>query len=192
MLDSKNNHISILKNAIEETLGKRIQTPKDFEYLSKSIFLRLHTNISPTTLKRIWGYLKENTQTRESTLNILSRFIGFNDWTEFCDRTKSELDPSQQEHILLKKKISSNELQPNQEIEISWYPNKWCRIKYLGENSFIVKKSQNTKLCENDTFQCYILIEGEPMYLDNFIHDGLPPIAFVAGKERGVIFSLAE
>lgn len=192
MLDSKNAKISILKNATEETLGRKIQTPKDFEYLSKSIFFRLRTNVSSTTLKRMWGYLKENTQTRESTLNILSRFIGFNDWAEFCDKSQSEPNPSQQEHILLKKKISSKELQPNQEIEINWFPNKWCRIKYLGEHSFIVNKSLNTKICENDTFQCYLLIEGEPMYLDNFVHDGLPPVTFVAGKERGIIFSLAE
>lgn len=192
MLDSKNAQISILKKATEETLGKRIQTPKDFEYLSKAIFFRLRTNVSPTTLKRMWGYLKENTQTRESTLNILSRFIGFNDWTEFCDKSKSEFAPTQQEHILLKKKIASKDLQFNQEIEINWFPNKWCRIRYLGEHSFIVKKSHNTKLCKDDTFQCYLFIEGEPMYLDNFVHDNLPPVAFVAGKEGGITIHIID
>lgn len=190
MSDRKKVQISILKNTIEETLGKTFKTPKDFEYLSKAIFLRLRTNVSPTTLKRMWGYLKENTQTRDSTLNILSKFIGYNDWTEFCDKSQSEFDPSQQEHILFKKKITCDELQPHQEIEINWFPNKWCRIKYLGEHSFIVNKSQNTILCENDTFQCHIFIEGEPMYLDNFVHDGLPPVTFVVGKERGITIYL--
>ena len=49
MSDRKKVQISILKNTIEETLGKTFKTPKDFEYLSKAIFLRLRTNVSSTT-----------------------------------------------------------------------------------------------------------------------------------------------
>lgn len=64
--DRKKVQISILKNTIEETLGMIFKTPKDFEYLSKAIFLRLRTNVSSTTLKRMWGYLKENTHTQET------------------------------------------------------------------------------------------------------------------------------
>ena len=48
-----------LKISVERVLGKKLLTPKDYDYLSEHIFSRLHIMISATTLKRLWGYLKD-------------------------------------------------------------------------------------------------------------------------------------
>ena len=46
----------------------------------------------------------------------------------------------------------------------------------------------NTRLKVGDTFECSLIIEGEPLYLDNLRQDGHPPIAYVCGKKSGVFF----
>ena len=58
---------------VEERVGRKMQTPKDFEFLSEQIFDSLHQHISPTMLKRLWGYLTEPSEPRLSTLNLLSK-----------------------------------------------------------------------------------------------------------------------
>lgn len=57
-----------------------MKTPKDFDFLAEQIFDKLHENVSPTTLKRIWGYLSEPSTPRLSTLDILARFLDYIDF----------------------------------------------------------------------------------------------------------------
>ncbi len=83
-MDIKENNIALLRQKIEEEVGRQMQTPKDFDYLSDCVFEECHQKISPTTLKRLWGYLSEVATPRISTLNILSQFAGYQDWESFC------------------------------------------------------------------------------------------------------------
>ena len=72
-----------LRELIEGVIERKMKTPKDFEFLSECIFEKFHERISPTTLKRFWGYLSETTTPRKSTLDILSMFVGFDNWKNF-------------------------------------------------------------------------------------------------------------
>lgn len=83
-MDIYEQNIDRLKAAIEVLVGRKMRTPKDFDFLSEQIFDKLHQTISPTTLKRLWGYLSEATVPRPSTLNILSQFVGSDSWEAFC------------------------------------------------------------------------------------------------------------
>lgn len=181
----------MLRLTIEETLGSQIKTPKDFVFLSKNIFTRQHVHISPTTLKRIWGYLKEKTTTRISTLNILSRFIGYKDWNDFC-LNFSSIDIELQEYAITNKKISTNELEKGEIIEVNWYPNKYWKLCYTGNGSFKILQSQNSKLDSGDTFNCYLFIEGEPLYIDKLLHKNYQPTAYMVGAKGGITFNKIE
>lgn len=76
--------IEQLCNAIRKTSGIRLRTPKDYDTLSSLIFLETHTNISASTLKRLMGYLPGNrVQPRTTTLDILSRYLGYTDLEDF-------------------------------------------------------------------------------------------------------------
>ena len=73
-----------LRELIEGVVERKMKTPKDFEFLSECIFEKFHERISPTTLKRLWGYLPESTTPRKTTLDILSMFVGYDNWKDFC------------------------------------------------------------------------------------------------------------
>jgi hypothetical protein len=78
-----------LRETIEKVVDRKMKTPKDFDFLSGCIFETLHSNISATTLKRIWGYLAEPTVPRLSTLNLLAQFVGADNWEAFCQQSQN-------------------------------------------------------------------------------------------------------
>ena len=78
---------------IEEAIGRKMKTPKDFDFLANAIYDKLHEKISSSTLKRIWGYLPETSTPRLGTLDILSQFVNYTDWKSFCAQTFSEKVP---------------------------------------------------------------------------------------------------
>ena len=73
-----------LRDVIEETVDRKMKTPKDFDFLAERIFEKIHETVSPTTLKRIWGYLSEPSTPRLSTLDLLAQFVDYKDWEAFC------------------------------------------------------------------------------------------------------------
>ncbi len=78
--------ISRLCKAVEVALDRKMLTPKDFTFLADAIFEKLHKSVSPTTLKRLWGYLSEPVIPRVSTLDIISEFLGYDSWAAFCQQ----------------------------------------------------------------------------------------------------------
>lgn len=89
-MDRQQQAIEQLREAIENEVGRKMKTPKDFDYLSEAIGRQLHEHISSTTLKRMWGYLAEPVTPRISTLDILAQFLGHADWDAFCKSLPDE------------------------------------------------------------------------------------------------------
>ena len=56
---------------------------QDFELLSEEIFTKTGTNLSVTTLKRIWGKVDYQSRPSASTLNVLARFLDYKHWRDF-------------------------------------------------------------------------------------------------------------
>lgn len=183
-------YIEHLKICVEATTGKKIKTPKDFTYLSEQIFNRLHIMLSPTTLKRLWGYLNEDNKPRISTLSIISQFVGYRNWENFCESAATE--SSLQSNLILSRKISSYSLKKGQQICVTWLPDRKCIFECLGEQTFTVISSINSKLDIGDTFECSIFIEGEPLYLDKLKHKEYSNISYIAGKKEGIRFEILE
>lgn len=77
------NHLEDLLKEIEEHLswgnGKNWRH-KDFEVLHQKIWERTNAQISPTTLKRLWGKLPYNSSPNTYTLNTLAQFVGYENW----------------------------------------------------------------------------------------------------------------
>ena len=98
------NHIEGLRNTIEKMVGRKMQTPKDFDALSESIFEETHQRISPTTLKRLWGYLQEPSMPRSSTLSLLAQYAGFESWDAYCKEENTPIQTTQTDTELPKQR----------------------------------------------------------------------------------------
>lgn len=180
-----------LCSEVEAALGRRLRTPKDFDFLREKIFQRLNILVSSTTLKRIWGYLDEPVEPRESTLTILSQFIGYKNWEDF-ERHGGD-DSGIQSSIVLNRRLNVTEsLTPGDTVLLTWQPKRECLVEYLGNLEFCVKSSKNTRLKEGDRFQCGFIVDGEPLYIDNLRHENRPLTGYVCGKISGVKFELPD
>ena len=164
------------------------RTPKDFEELRERIYERLHLMVSSTTLKRIWGYLNDNVQTRPGTLDILARYIGYQSFKDYANCNVQYQEEIQSSPVLSRKLNVQDELSVNDKLLLTWHPNRQCEIIYKGNLSFKVLSSCNTRIQVGDTFTCSLLIEGEPLYIDNLYQGNRPPIAYVCGKKSGIRF----
>jgi len=172
---------------IEAALSRQMQTPKDFEFLRERIYARLHVLVSRTTLMRVWGYLDENVTPRPYTLDILSEFLGYSGWDDY--QQHALMPKEQQSSPVLNRRLSVTQtLARGNRLRLSWQPDRACDVEYLGELSFRVVSSVNTRLREGDTFQCSLIVEGEPLYLDQLVQGDRPAIAYVCGKKSGVRF----
>ena len=174
-----------LRRDIETSIQRSIHTPADFEFLSGVIWERTKTTISTSTLKRLWGYIDGADNTRQSTLELLSKTLGFKSWKEYSEHianTKTE----QSDFLNNSYHIYSEDLKVGDKIEMKWLPNRQCIIEYLGKSQFLITEAQNTKLNVGDTFFCRFFIVGQPLYIDNLVHNNEMPTAYVIGKRDGI------
>ena len=171
-----------LKRQIEEQLRRKMKTPRDFIFLSGVIWDRTHETISPTTLKRLWGYIDGGDQTRSTTLDILSKALGFTDWEDFL----AGLDQGSGSDPVLAPHVSADKLEPDDRLFVSWKPNRRCTFRYLGDTKFVVEESENSKLKKGDTFSATLFILNEPLLLSNLVHGNNPPVPFVVGNRDGL------
>ena len=109
---------------LESAVGKPLQTSRDFDCLSRMIAERMRERISPTTLKRLWGYLNEENNPRKYTLNLLSRFLGYRDFEHF----------NQQQGVVQSGFVESavlytDELCKGDKVLLSWAPNRRCELR---------------------------------------------------------------
>ena len=49
--------IDILKKETEQKADRRMSTPMDFDFLSLKIKETIGDTVSPSTIKRLWGYV---------------------------------------------------------------------------------------------------------------------------------------
>ena len=173
-----------LRKDVEARLGMRPATPADFETLIAQVWLRLHENIALSTLERLWGYIEGANNTRRSTLNILSRFVGSRDWDDYTSRLLSEEHGSS--HPFIAEGVHTQDLQPGQQLEVTWLPNRRCVFRYLGDMRFEVVESVNSKLSVGDTFISTFFLKGQPLFMDQLLQSAQPPVSYVAGNNGGL------
>ena len=186
-----NELISQLCRAVEQAVGKERFTRRDFDSLETQIQERLNCHISITTLKRVWGYVTTDSEPRTHTLDILSQFIGYSDFRHFCFACDNG-DPNASSPVLTQHINVEQDLVADDTVTLYWNPGRICTIRYLGDRRFVVTESEKTRLVKDATFQCNLIIEGEPLYISNLILNNQHPVGYVCGKKGGIHFQLKK
>ncbi len=184
-MDKRAPEILSLRQDIEREVKRKIRTPYDFEFLAGVIWERLHKNISPTTLKRLWGYIDGADTTRRSTLCLLAKFLGYADWETYLQalQQRTEVESDAFSGI----GIRTEQLRVGDKVEVTWLPNRRCVFCYEGEQHFCVQSAENSKLHIGDRFDAACFLIGQPMYLDNLQREGSAPTSYVAGSRNGLV-----
>lgn len=176
--------LSHLKEDVELKFGRKITTYSAFDSLFLAIKSDTGKEISVSTLKRIWGYVKTQHEPRHEILSILSQYLGYKDWNDYMSSSNSDIDFSD---FLSKDILETKHLIGGELIQIAWAPNRICELKYLGNSLFEVKKALNAKIKEGDIFYCSIIAKGEPLMCSSIVRDGeLLAECYIAARNRGL------
>lgn len=192
MENSNNEDYEVLKNAIEELLGRKVATKRDYEYLAMRILDRTGSYLSPITLRRFWGKLangKYNTIPRRFTIDTLAQYTGYSNYEQF-KKERAGKPTAPNSRFLLNDYILSSTLKRGQLIELSWLPQRFVTVEFLGYDMFKVVNSINSKLSKGDTFHVDVITQGEPLYLNCLVHEGGAPTRYVCGQSGGVKYRI--
>ena len=176
--------LAYLLTEVENKYGRRIATTTDFESLSVVIEHTIGELVSSSTLKRLWGYVTLNPTPRLATLDVLSRFIGYKDFKEFCNGLK---DSQAFTSTFFSSKCQTvAELAEGAKVTLGWAPNRLVVLNYLGSFQFEVVFSENSQLQNGDRFELSEIIVGYPLYISRILRDGKYTPSYVAGQINGI------
>ena len=182
------NHLELtfLKQAVERKFGSVPSTTAAFVRLSEDMGDR----ISPSTLKRLWGYVGMTVEPRTGTLNTLSRYAGFRDYKAFCeDLQQTKMSSSGYFNAA---RIDAASLQKGDVLRIGWRPDRIVALVYQGGRRFRVVSSENSKLEAGDEFEVQSIVKGFPLIIPEIHRNGARTASFIAGRDGGIVFIKAD
>ena len=124
-MEAQEQTIKQLRRAVERTLGRKMQTNKDFDCLADSIYEKTHAKISTTTLKRLWGYLSEGVTPRRYTLDQLAHFVGYDDFDTFSASLENGNSPKPSP---ANADTASSPLPAGEGLGVGLTPSLWGRV----------------------------------------------------------------
>jgi hypothetical protein len=140
--------------------------------------------VSSSTLKRLWNYVGDVHEVRESTLDILSRYVGFDNYQAFLNELKKS--PQRNSYFFTRDEIKASELTAGDRVQIGWAPNRIVIVEYLGDMKFRVEASENSKLEVGDTFLINSFLINTPLYLTTLVRKDLEMPPYLAGRNGGL------
>lgn len=176
--------IEELKNLVNQRYNRRLSTTTDFEEFSLYLKRRYDIDISTSTLKRLYGYVNDLHKPRMQTLDSLAGYLGYNSYASFVEWLKRTVRFNSS--FFNAEQIVSSDLEIGDQIEIGWAPNRLLRLRFLGDSTYCVLESQNSKVMAGDTFITGCFIIGQPLYLPYLERNGERTSSFVAGRNGGL------
>lgn len=179
-IPSTSKETALLRQAIEQKVGHPLCAPSDFERLSAAIYTELHENISPFTLRRIWGYTLSYRTNNRHTLHVLARYAGYGSWEQFCSEQNEQSDFVQDNNVW------ASQLAIGSRVCLTWNPDRTCLLRHEGGGVFCVEQVENAKLHAGDRLRCERFCVGEPLYARVLSADLQHSATYMAGKREGI------
>jgi len=162
--------------------GSGLRLPSDCELLSLDIESKTGVRIGATTLKRLLGFAQDERQPHTSTLDAIAHYLGYAHWDELAkieDQGNSDFDSPDGE-------IRSADLQVGCELEITYLPDRWVVLSYLGNNRYRIQQSENSKLLVGDEVEILSFVLHHPLLVMQVWRSGQSLGQFTAGRISGL------
>lgn len=177
MLDKK------IKELVDTQVGQPVEYSRDMEWLSEEIFRKTHQRISTATLKRVYGLTSQKVDTRLSTLDIIARFLGYENYDTLAKELGIGNSVSGFTQI---DTLNATDLNVGTVVEVEYDPDRKLVFTYVGDSRFRVDESYNSKLCVGDLIKVSALAKGFQLIATEVVRDGHIMGGYEAGKNGGL------
>lgn len=162
--------------------GRSIQIPADCEFLALDIESKTKTRIGATTLKRLMGFTRDERKPHATTLNAIANYLEYRSWDELMEIAgKGNSAMGHHEHELRSSGLAGNCI-----VEITYKPDRRIAFRHLGNNTFIVEESINSKLQKGDEAVISHFVLHHPLYAANVKRKGDDLGEYTAGIISGI------
>ena len=168
---------------LEEKSGKKLNSSSACERLALDIESETGEKLGFTTLKRLLGFTTEQAEARQSTLDILARYLGFNSYKELEDGLNNKGDSDFDSNS---ETVYSSRLSDQAEINISYFPNRHLKLIHIKKDEFLVMESFNSRLQAGDIIFVESFTSGLPMIAREVIRKGKSLGRYIAGSKFGI------
>lgn len=171
---------ALVRKHIEEKYGHSIRYPKDCDALSAHIRSCCSGRVSPSTLKRLFGFVKGIKEPRLFTLDILANYLNYETWDCMMEKLcrKENAAPKKIE------KLNCHQLKKGSQLELSYAPGKKITLRYEGKSVFEVILSEESAVRGGDKIKAKDFVLSHPVYIEIIRHGkscGLCTIGRVSG-----------
>ncbi len=140
--------IPLLLKRVEHKYAKPLATTSDFDAFSNHLNQEYRILLSPSTLKRLWGYVNYFHKPRTTTLDLLANYVGYDHFYEFVKLMENEKGKNKE--ILFSNLIEV--MNEGECFEVTWNPNCYLLLQYQGNYTCRVIETRNTMLKPGDLF----------------------------------------
>lgn len=176
--------LQTLLQEVEKKYGHPLECTNDFRVLSALMEYECKDLVSVSTLKRLWGYVSQQTTPRESTLDVLSRFIGFKSFSDYHISMIGGMGESS--GYVDSAIVSAKDVPDGALLTIGWAPNRILKLRKTGMQEWEVVKSYNSKLQDGDRFEAACFFKGLPLFLPAVMRGTERLPSYIAGKKDGL------
>ena len=182
-----------MKEAIIDLLtkkaGRDVTTASGSAWLLQDIIVVTGEYLSLNTVKRLTGVLSTGPDSsqlhlRDTTLNIIARYLGFKDYNDLQCYLADGTSQFRKADGL----IYVEELPVGATIVVSWSPDRELVLRRLDSGEMLVETASNSKLEVNDRLQIAQIMSGHPLIVREVIRNGQSLGPYTAAPDYGVTF----
>lgn len=181
-----------LRSRIEQRFGMKMSTPRDFDHLS-AIISKSGRQVSPSTLKRIWGYNRDISASYRPyryTMVALASLLGYVDIEDFAAHHDAG-DVQSVEYM--GETVVATDIEPGSVVEIMWEPDRQCEIVAVGDGCFKVVSSLRGRLKQGDMVKFMSLTQNAPLYFSEVVRPASDEkFIYTAGLRSGIVFRIKD
>ena len=163
-----------------------LRTSADCEFLVLDIESKTGEHIGLNTLKRLLGFIDDEREPRQTTLDVIARYLDYDSWETlkvFDDRSNSSFETGDNE-------LHASDMEVGQRIEVTYLPDRRYVLEHKDDGTFLMQECENSKLQAGDVLTITHFVDGYPLLIESVVRNGQPLGAFTAGKTQGIRFKL--
>lgn len=174
----------VIKEKIEGRYRQKIRYARQCDSLAAHISEVCKCPISASTLKRLWGFIKKERETRprEWTLDLLSQYCGYETWSDL----QHELAGNIQKKKNRIESVNCALLKPGTTLQVRFGRFVFIELYCEGKGYFLVTGANKATLCINDRVEIENIKLDRPVLIRKLIRNGTTSTDLIIGDLTGV------
>lgn len=175
----------VIKQKIEERYKQKVLYSRDCDALSAHISETCKSQISASTLKRLWGFIKNSKETRprEWTLDLLGNYCGYpGGWSDL----QNELAGNTQKKKTRIESVNCLLLKPGATIQVRLGRFVFVEFRCEGRGRFLVTMANKAILFLNDQVEIEYIKLDHPILIKRLTRNGITSADLIVGDITGV------